>query len=396
MQRNLIGTLFATTLCFSSIGLVGAQEPTTPPSEPPAAQPTPASSPVAQATVESVMLQAVQNISRRYNLNEEQIKFTEELMRRDVTRFLKENEKEVWPIVRELLASQLRAPDDIETVKRIGASAEPLLNKIKDAVYKGNAEWRSVLTDDQRSMHDFDLGQMTRQFEDMQKNFKQWAEGKPSGDGIFPPLPYEDRSPPRPRKPAAGLPAGGTNSNLPEPERRVIDIGIFERFVENFIKEYELNPGQVDSARSILAEFKAKANDFRDSQKEQFARLEGDEKAAMEKGDRAAVAVANEARRKLLEPFYELFSQMEVRLRGLLTSAQLEKHGARKPSGEPKKPEVKPGKPAAEKPSEAPAKPADPVPPAGTAPATPPAPAPTENPPPSNPPAGEKPAEAPK
>lgn len=389
MLRNLIGTLFATAILISSANLVGAQEPTTPPS-----QPTPSASPVAQATVESVMLQAVQNIARRYNLNEEQTKYTEELMRRDVTQFLKDNEKEVWPIVRELLASQLRAPNDIETVKRIGASAEPLLNKIKEAVYKGNAEWRSILTDDQRAMHDFDLGQMTRQFEDMQKNFKQWAEGNPSGEGIFPPLPYEDRSPPRPRKPAAGIPAGGTNSNLPEPERRAIDIGIFERFVENFIKEYELNPGQVDSARSILAEFKGKADIFRESQKEQFARLEADEKAAMEKGDRAAVAVATEARRKLLEPFYELFSQMEVRLRGLLTSAQLEKHGGHKKSGADKKPEVKPTTPAETKPAEdKPAKPTEPVPPAGTAPTTPPAP---PTPPASNPPPAEKPAESPK
>ena len=39
--------------------------------------------------------------------------------------------------------------------------------------------------------------------------------------------------------------------------------------VAEFIKEYELNEGQITAARSILVEFKGKANDFKNAKKKE-------------------------------------------------------------------------------------------------------------------------------
>ena len=41
-----------------------------------------------------------------YNLNDEQSAKTQEIMQREVMRFLKEHEDEVWPIIRELLGAK--------------------------------------------------------------------------------------------------------------------------------------------------------------------------------------------------------------------------------------------------------------------------------------------------
>ena len=73
-----------------------------------AAQPR-LSIPASAATIERIMDQAVRNIARRYNLNETQTKKTDELMKREVNRFLKEHEDEVWPVIRDLLISQFGA-----------------------------------------------------------------------------------------------------------------------------------------------------------------------------------------------------------------------------------------------------------------------------------------------
>ena len=58
------------------------------------------------------MKQAVRNIAARYNLNDKQTEFTDELMTREVHRFLREHEAVIWPLIRDLLAAQLRPPED--------------------------------------------------------------------------------------------------------------------------------------------------------------------------------------------------------------------------------------------------------------------------------------------
>ena len=126
----------------------------------------PKNAPPESATVEKIMQQAVRNISRRYNLNEAQTEKTQEIMQREVHRFLREHENEVWPLIRDLLASQLGAkpPSNVDEVKRIGKAARPLAQLAREAIYRGNSEWRMYLTPEQKSTHDYDLGQMEETF----------------------------------------------------------------------------------------------------------------------------------------------------------------------------------------------------------------------------------------
>lgn len=308
------------------------------------------------------MTQAVNNIARRYNLNDEQRAHTEKLMKERVTKFLKDNENEVWPIIRELLTSGLQAPKDQQALKRIGTAAKPLLDKARDEIFNANTEWRGILTDDQKQVHDFDLLEMTEQFKYMENNFKSWADGSPTDPNLFPPVVTEGSGPKRPQRPNAGIPPKSESSKLPPAEKKTVDVGIFDTFVEEFIKDYELDQGQKDSARSILTEFKTKALAYKESKLEEFNKVADDLKTALEKVDREGISKANEAHRKLREPFYELLSQMEGRLKGLLTTAQMEKHaktagakGKGTKSGPVLGPGTQPNPPAPSKP-EGPAK----------------------------------------
>lgn len=272
------------------------------------------------ANVEAIMQQAVRNIARRYNLNEAQREKTRDIMFREVRAFLKEHEDEVWPVIREIIKSQMgwKPPSDTGQVSGLGKAARPLAELAKAKIFKANQEWRAYLTPEQKRLHDFDLAEMTQTFDRIDENLQSWSEGNPDSSPLFPPPPVVDRSPTRPRKPPTGL---------PDPERQIIDVSIFDIFVEEFIKEYHLDEGQIDSARSILAEYKGKAEKFKETHKEEFARITREQRAAIDKGERKAIASTVASHKKLMKPFHESFASMHVRLQGLLRTAQIDKYG---------------------------------------------------------------------
>ena len=298
----------------------------------------------ASATIERIIQTAVRNIARRYNLNEAQTKKTEELWNREVRKFLKEHENEVWPTLRRLLGQQAvgQPPGDPEEVKRLGKMARPLAQRIREAAFRANEEWRGYLTAEQRRLHDFDLAEMEKAFDRVDKNFESWEKGEPLKEGIFPKPPPPGTGPPTPPRPQG--------SELPPPKEKFIALSILDALVEEFIKEYELGEGQITAARSILMEFKGKANDFKNAKKEEFAKIDAARENAREQRDTEGIRRETARHKKLLEPFYVLVKQMDGRLKGLLTSTQIERHregqesGASKPKMKEAKTETSPPK----------------------------------------------------
>jgi len=288
--------------------------------------------PAAAATIENILNTAVQNIARRYNLNESQTRYTDEMMKTEVHKFLLEHENVVWPVIRDLLSTQVigKAPDDDAKMKSIGKVTRPLAELAKEAILRSNAQWREILTDEQKKVHDFDLSEMEKQFERIDANLESWEQGKRTEDSIFGSNKrVVEGSPPRPPKP----PEKELRESPVEESLKITTL--FDTFAEEFIKEYDLSESQIDTARSILKEFKAKANDFKNTKKHEFAELASEQKQAIEARDRGKLKEVEAKRKTLLEPVYTLFGEMEGRLKGLLTSAQLERSAANVPSSEP-------------------------------------------------------------
>lgn len=350
---SLIG---AATFAVSLVDSARAQDQPKPEGTPPPskAQETPDAKPATpadavqpdMATVDAMVTQACKNVAIRYNLNKEQTAKTEQIMKRDVQRFLKENEEQVWPLIRELLRAQLGRPENLDDARKLGQGVLPLVAKAKDAIYKGNDEWRMYLTPDQRRMHDYDMSEMDKTFQGIEENFRAWAEGRPTQSrSPFPPPPAPELSPPRPKLPAGGLPEPAVE-NLGDIDPRLL----FDSYVEEFIKKYQLDQGQIDTARSILEEYNAKANDFKNANKQELAKVVADLRAAHEAGDRDKLLAAEAKRKALLDPVYKLFGEMNDRLMGLLTTAQIERaksapaQAARTPAAKDAKPATKPDK----------------------------------------------------
>ena len=288
--------------------------------------------PVAEHTVERIVDQAVINIGVRYNLNNDQLEKTGLIMKTYVNKFLKEHEEEIWPAIRELLASNLKPPDSEADLRRLGASARKLAKLAHKAVKDGNAEWRKILTDEQKKTHDYDLAELDKTFAQMDQNFGAWEDGRSTDESIFPnrqrQLASASKGPPTPPRPPEGLPSG---------KRDPFELSVFDAFVEGFIKDYELDGAQIESARSILKEIKAKARDFQANKKKAFAEIEKERNRAIAEKDAKKRREADAKRKKLIEPVYKLFADMEGRLKGLLTTVQVERFNAKAKDGKAEK-----------------------------------------------------------
>ena len=289
----------------------------------------------AAATVERIVDQAVVNIGRRYNLNDKQLDRTGQIMKSKVNEFLKEHEEEIWPAIRELLASNLQPPESVEDLKRLGKAARKLAKLAHKAVKDGNAEWRKILTDDQKKTHDYDLAELDKTFAQMDQNFGAWEDGRSTDNPIFgsnrPRLAGGRNGPPRPEKPPDKR-LGGKST--------VFELTVFDTFVEGFIKDYELDAAQIDSARSILKEFKANARAFRTANEKAFAKIEKERNEAIAANDVKKRGEADEKRKKLIDPIYRLFEEMEGRLKGLLTTVQVERYAAKTQGNKNKPPKT--------------------------------------------------------
>lgn len=351
LKTNLICMTIVVT--WSSLCVVRGQEApkSTAPKADPAKQAAPMQEPPStEATIERIVEQAVKNIARRYNLNSAQLEETDKLMKREVRKFLKEHEAVVWPLIRDLLVAQMngKAPENKEDVMRIGKAAKPLSKMAQDAIIRANMEWRQILTAEQLKMHDFDLQEMQKTFGQIDKNFSDWEVGSPTPGPVIPPGDAAG-SPPKPKQPPPGLPG---------PERRFLDPDVFEAIVEKFIKDYEPDQGQKDAARSLLEETKTKAKDFQNSNKDAIEALDQRQNAARANRNHEELAAVDADRKKLLEPYHMLVHELETRLNGLLTTAQIEKHAQSKQAtdAKPKDPNAKPPPkkaPAAAKPNPA-------------------------------------------
>jgi hypothetical protein len=265
--------------------------------------------------VDSMIQQAADNVARRYNLSPEQREKTRQMMQAGVTKFLEQNEEAIWPLVRDLARQQLTgAPPDPETAKHIGEAALPLVEKAKQAIYKANEDWGQILSPEQKQLHDFDLREMKGQFEEINRNFEGYKDGNLVPNPMFPQSPSKADEPPRPPRP----------SNVYRPSKRLEDA--WDKYVQDFIAKYELDPGQKLSAESYLREVKQRAADHRTSRVKEYADVAKRLRESYATGDLKKRATAERDEKALNKPINDLFDELKRRLDGIPTPAQKKKY----------------------------------------------------------------------
>ncbi|NOX59279.1 MAG: hypothetical protein GXP29_10525 [Planctomycetes bacterium] len=279
--------------------------------------------------VDSMMEQAAANIGRRYNLNDAQMETTKKMLVEEVTKFLDTHDN-IWPLVRDLGRYQIKGEGPQgDAARRIGDNALPLMNDIRETILRCNEDWGSILNEDQRKLHEWDLRDMEKTFGKMEENFTRMSKGESINPGIFPgPNDHDVPAPPVRKKPKQSfkpkLARTARESRLQE--------DTWEAYVQSFIKKYTLDDGQSESARSILRECKVRASAYRKSKDRDFVearkRLQETRRSNQpEQIKKTKEKVWTQLLQNLRKPVDELFVELKDRLARLPTSAQRKRAG---------------------------------------------------------------------
>jgi len=273
--------------------------------------------------VDLLMQRAADNIARRYNLNATQRAQTQEMLTREVTQFLNEHQ-EIWPLVRDMARMQQAGEQPSgKPAQRLAEKALPLIREIEATIVEANLRWRDILTEEQKQMHDFDLQDMAKTFAKMNDNFRSMASGGPGVAEIFPAANKDVPAPPKPPQPDANFappPPDAEQRELPQEH-------MWDRYVEEFIRDFNLDDSQSEAALSILRECKQRAQDYRNNKRDDFRQVEErlrDAKRADQSPDVRAskLKVWKQIERSLNKPILDMFLELQERLEPIPTDAQ--------------------------------------------------------------------------
>ncbi len=199
--------------------------------------------------VESIIDNYVSHMTRYYNLTPDQEEYTRQLLTQRVKRFLNDYEKDVRSLFAEYWYLQLRGElPSAEEAKDLARRGGPLIAAIKKEILDGNQKWREILDENQRKIHDRDLEQMSKTFDEFEQRLDRWSKGIVDPTDV-------------PRRKV------GPRSAPIKPE------DAWDYRVSSFIAEYNLDAGQQGTARSILRELKEEAKRYRERNQEKLTAL---------------------------------------------------------------------------------------------------------------------------
>jgi hypothetical protein len=143
-------------------------------------------------------------LARKYNLTDEQDAFTQQFLREKCGGFLEKHRTELFDLVDRMF--EVRGGADITPQEMIdwGKRARPLFEQARALIVEGNSEWRGILTEEQRKMHDQDLKLMNDGFATTEDQLQRIRPGRPKPPPPRPrpqaPLPCRRLRRPRPRR----------------------------------------------------------------------------------------------------------------------------------------------------------------------------------------------------
>ena len=249
---------------------------------------------------------ASRDLAEEYELSDEQLGQTETQMLSRWPKWIKKNQQTIQPLFNEMIEMRINPdPPDSAAVADWAKRALPIFNEFRDQIEQGNDDFRAVLKPRQQARFDAQRLVFAMGLDVTEKRLKRWRQGKVEPTEVWD-APGRDQR----RKRRA--------TQLAEEEQGARPIDRWQAYVDQFILRYQLDENQAESARSILAEIRTRAQKHLATIADQLTTIDRQRKGATS-DTRVAL---NEQRKKLQKPVEELFDELQRRLEALLTSAQ--------------------------------------------------------------------------
>lgn len=280
---------------------------------PPAKKPAPAGAPPTPKThpndpsiwdVDQMMDDAASQIARRYNLNTAQEQYTRLMLINRVRKFLDVHETDIRELLKESIAMRRLKGGNAQQYTKWATRAAPIYHAAMQAIRQGNEEWGSILDAEQKKIHETDLNQMSRSFDNVNRMLNNWKSGKT----------------PLPKRIGSGNPPETINRVSDNPPVYVNLEDSWIKYVQKFIHAYGLGDEQKEAASAIHKEEHQRAKQWREAHR-------GDiqvNRVRLNRAENDVLKQRYEQKRFDLEErtFHVRFIKLEKRLDGLLTQKQ--------------------------------------------------------------------------
>jgi hypothetical protein len=139
-------------------------------------------------------------LARKYDLTEEQDEYTKYLLRERAHDFLDQHDDRLRVLVDQLFDVRTGGEMTQEELIQWGQQVQPIYEEAKQLIVDGNNEWREILTDEQKSIHDGDVKLMYQSFETTEEKLGRILSGEMTVEEFR--SPQRRRSSSRSRQPA--------------------------------------------------------------------------------------------------------------------------------------------------------------------------------------------------
>lgn len=130
-------------------------------------------------------------LARKYDLTPEQDEYTRHLLRERADEFFSKHQENLRGLIDRLFDVRSGGQMTQQELIEWGREVQPIYDDAKQVIIEGNNEWREILTDDQKKIHDEDLRMMYESFDSTEEKLGRILSGEMTVD--------EFRSPQRSR-----------------------------------------------------------------------------------------------------------------------------------------------------------------------------------------------------
>ena len=260
-----------------------------------------------------LILRWADEAATEYDLDEKQRETVRERMLDHWPKYFNENRAEIQQAVNQFIEMRMELePPSRERVQEWARRTTPVFASFRDELRKGTDEFRKALKPLQRAKFELDVLKVNAGMQFAQARLQKWESGEFEEREFWEPTPSERRRRREERR------AQESESQAPaDPIEK--ELTGWDAYVEEFIRTYALDDGQIGTARSLLSELKQRAIAHRDRNRDRIVKLEARIAQGKSSSDEQQV---KEQIVELYGPVDEMFSELKSRLDQLPTSQQ--------------------------------------------------------------------------
>lgn len=282
-----------------------------------------------------VLRRVAQDVGERYELDTARRTKVEEVVVKRWSSFFNENRAQIQPLANEFIELRMELkPPPKDRVQDWAKRAMPVFERFRSQINDSSAEIRELLEPLNRAKFDLEAMAFAAGMTLAEHKLKKWESGEFEARDFWMPTPAERRKMREERRRQRAAREGKPiveESEQVEEDQIALELSGWDKYVEEFIRLYDIDEAQRTTALSCLSELKQRAAAHRDLRREDIAKLE--KRIKNHTGSKEDLAEIKKQLSELYGPIDDMFKELKGRLAQIPTAEQRAKVAEPKEDG---------------------------------------------------------------